>query len=58
VVQQLGELAERYPAESVLRAAAFDLAQRVVTRAQDLGKHSARSYATHLTERVVTREGV
>lgn len=38
VVQQLGELAERYPAGSMLRSAAFDLSQRIVARAAELGK--------------------
>jgi hypothetical protein len=37
-LQQLGSLAERYPAGSVLRAAAFDLMQRIVSRAAELGK--------------------
>jgi hypothetical protein len=38
VLQQLGELAERYPAGSMLRNAAFDLSQRIVSRAAELGK--------------------
>lgn len=38
VLQQLGELAERYPAGSMLRGAAFDLSQRIVARAAETGK--------------------
>ena len=35
-VEQLGELAERYPTGSLLRNAAFDLSQRVLARAHEL----------------------
>lgn len=38
VVKQLGDLADRYPAGSMLREAAFDLSNRVVTRAHELGQ--------------------
>jgi hypothetical protein len=56
VLQQLGELAERYPAGSLLRAAAFDLAQRVVARARDTARPLDRSLATELAEQVALRE--
>jgi hypothetical protein len=42
IVQQLGLLAESYPARSTLREAAFDLGRRVLERAQELGKQPSR----------------
>ena len=56
VIERLGELAERYPAGSLLRAAAFDLTQRVVARARDLGRQLDRSQAAELAEQVALRE--
>jgi hypothetical protein len=38
VLQQIGELTERYAAGSTLRNAAFDLGKGVLARAQELGK--------------------
>jgi len=40
IVAQLGGLAERYPAGSVLREAAFDLGRRVVDRARELSEYA------------------
>jgi len=37
VVEQLGLLADRYPAGSALRNATFELGRRVIERAQELG---------------------
>jgi hypothetical protein len=38
ILKELGELAERYAAGSMLRGAAFELSQRIVQRAAELGK--------------------
>lgn len=38
ILKELGELAERYAAGSMLRSASFELSQRIVQRAAELGK--------------------
>jgi len=40
IVEQLGSLAESYPAGSTLREAAFELGRRVLNRAHELNKRS------------------
>jgi hypothetical protein len=40
IVDQLGVLADGYPAGSVLREAAFELSRRVVDRAHELSQHA------------------
>jgi len=41
IVEQLGVLGDRYPTSSLLSEAAFDLARRVVNRAQEVHKQAS-----------------